>query len=201
MLETLNAWDKSVFLFLNGIHASWADPLFWVISGTATWIPFYALLLFLIIRKDSNRFANLQWKQLAILVFSMVLTITLADQTASGFMKPFFERLRPSHAQELEGLVHLLKNGNGDIYKGGRYGFVSSHAANSFALMLFIIRVMKSNALNAIMVIWAITVSYSRIYLGVHYPGDILGGALVGMLAGFAGSALYLNFIPKWNKA
>lgn len=201
MLETLNAWDQSVFLFLNGIHASWADPIFWAISGTVTWIPFYAFLLFVIIRKYSNAFRDFQWQSVALLVVSIALTITLADQTASGFMKPFFERLRPSHAPELEGLVHLLKKGNGDIYKGGKFGFVSSHAANSFALMLFVIRVVRHNMLSIFMVVWAIVVSYSRIYLGVHYPGDLLGGALVGMLAGYVGSALYLNFIPKWSKA
>lgn len=199
MISWLDKLDQSLFLFFNGLHASWLDGFFWLISGVKIWIPFYALLLFLIIRKDSNGFKSVQWKQIIALVLTIALTITIADQLASGLLKPLIGRLRPSHNPSLEGIVHLLKNSNGDFYRGGKYGFVSSHAANSFALAIFIVKVLASKRWSIVLLTWASFVSYSRIYLGVHYPGDILGGAIVGILAGEIGSRLYLISRTKWS--
>ena len=200
MLELLNAWDTELFLTLNGLHTSWLDPVFWIISGTKTWIPFYAWLLYLILKKDTHAFKQIDWRIIASLVVCIALLITTADQLASGLLKPTIARFRPSHEPALEGLVHLWAYDTGDFYKGGKYGFVSSHAANSFALAVFIIRTMAKKWLTNIMLIWAVVVSYSRIYLGVHYPGDILGGAFIGILSGLFWSFTYAKIKTNLQK-
>ena len=118
------------------------------------------------------------------------LLITLADQSASGFFKPFFERLRPCHNPEIEHLVHTIKR------CGGQYGFASSHASNTFALGTFLFLVYR-NKWSKLMLVWAAVVSYSRIYAGVHYPGDILVGAILGVLSAFIVYGLYRKFFYK----
>ncbi len=197
MIEQLNQWDTELFLTLNGIHVDWLDPIFWFISGTKSWIPFYAWLLYMILKKDTAHFKQIDWRLIAGLVVSVALLITTADQLASGLLKPLVGRFRPSHEPSIEGLVHLLLNDNGDFYRGGKYGFVSSHAANSFALAVFVSRVVKKRWLTYLLIVWAVLVSYSRIYLGVHYPGDIIGGALIGIGAAFLWSELYSQFKLK----
>lgn len=173
MLETLIELDKELFFFLNGLHAEWLDHIMYWISDKLIWIPFYAWLLYLIIR---------EYKLKAIIWLAGIgLAITAADQLLSGFMKPFFERYRPSRDPELEGLVHIVKG-----YTGGRYGFASSHAGNVFALTTFIFFMFrKKYGWIGRLFLWAVIVSYSRVYLGVHYPGDILVGAIVGVIMGW----------------
>lgn len=198
MLEKLIELDQQLFLKLNGLHNSFFDPIMWWTSDMLIWVPFYAFLLYLVLKKESNSWTNFNWKNPVILVVSIAVTITIADQVASGFCKPFFERFRPSHEPVLDGLVHLLKNSNGDIYKGGKYGFVSSHAANSFALAVLLVQLFNPYKYRYLLILWAAVVAYSRIYLGVHYPGDILGGTLVGIFAGFVGFKLYAFLNKKF---
>ncbi len=174
MLETLIELDKELLLFLNSFHTPWLDPVMIWITKTFFWLPLYLFLLFLVIqnfKKDS-------W----IVLIGIVIAILLADQITASLMKPFFERLRPSRDPNLQGLVHLV---NG--YKGGKYGFASSHAANTFATALFFWLLFKDRyRWMWVLFVWAIVMTYSRIYLGVHYPGDII----VGMLVGFIGALL-----------
>lgn len=186
MLDALIALDQEVFLWFNGFHNTFFDGLMWWISDDLIWSPFYALMLFFALRKlRSQKLTSL--KYVAALVISVVITIAIADQVASGFLKPTVERLRPSHEPALEGMVHNVENPmKGGIYKGGKYGFVSSHAANTFGFAVFFLLLFKSNWGKSLL-LWAAVVSYSRIYLGVHYPGDIIGGALVGLGAGVIG--------------
>lgn len=190
MIETLDALDKQAMIWLNGFHWSWLDPIMWTISGTATWIPFYAILLAIMARTQFKNHLN-DWRQWMVLIISVALAITLADQIASGFFKPFFERLRPSHQAELEGLLHHLADENGNIYKGGLYGFVSSHASNSFAVALLGSMLIHKKAFTIGLFTWAVLVSYSRIYLGVHFPGDIIGGAIIGLMSAWVAVKLY----------
>jgi undecaprenyl-diphosphatase len=179
MIETLNTIDTHIFLFLNGINSPFFDEFMMLFTGKTIWIPFYSSLLYLFIRF---------WKKDAIwIVLGVVLCILIADQIASGLLKPLIERPRPSRAEELEGLVHLLRG-----YRGGRYGFVSSHAANSVALAIYCSLLFRNNIHAWAIGIWAAVVSYSRICLGVHYPGDIIGGAIVGTFA-----ALFCVFLLK----
>ncbi|MBT1704544.1 phosphatase PAP2 family protein [Chryseosolibacter indicus] len=174
-MEHLIELDKKFFLLLNSLHSEELDQVMMYISQTIIWVPLYLLLLFLILRK----YRNDSWLPL----LGILITIVIADQFASGVLKPITQRLRPSREPSLEGLVHIV---NG--YKGGKYGFASSHAANTFGLATFIWLIFRENLKWCLLLfIWAAVVSYSRIYLGVHYPGDIVAGILIGVLAAFAG--------------
>ena len=174
MIETLNSWDTDLFLALNGAHNSFWDFIMWWASNKLIWIPLYAFFLFLIIRV-------FKWKSIWILL-SVAILITLSDQLSVHLFKNIFQRLRPCHEPLLDGLVHIV---NGKC--GGQFSFVSSHAANSFALATFILLLLKRNYkyLFIPVLIWLTLVGYSRIYLGVHYPGDIIVGGLFGFFIGW----------------
>ncbi len=188
MLEILNTWDTELFLFLNGLHVSFMDPVMFFISGTKTWIPFYALVLFFLFRKE-------KWNGILALVFA-VLVIVLADQISVKMFKNVFERFRPTHTPAIKDLIHTVNN-----YRGGKFGFVSSHAANTFGFAMFMSLFFKNRWAVSGFFFWAAVVSYSRIYLGVHYPGDILGGAVLGSLIGllvyWTYSWAYSKFLNK----
>lgn len=175
-METLIELDKSLFFFLNGLHAPWLDMVMYYASETWTWVPLYAFLLALIIRTWG--WETLWW------LLAVAIAVTLADQITSGFMKPFFERYRPSRDPDImEGLVHVVND-----YRGGRFGFASSHAANSFGIATTLYLVLRRHyRYTGWLFVFAAFVSYSRIYLGVHYPGDILVGGAIGAAAGWLG--------------
>ncbi|MCU7613934.1 phosphatase PAP2 family protein [Chryseobacterium sp. GMJ5] len=173
ILEYLNKIDTELFLAINGKHNAFFDLIMYWASDKLFWIPFYALLLILLIRI---------YKRFTIFILvAITVTITLCDQTASGILKNLVKRYRPSHEPDLAPLIHLSKAG-----AGGDYGFVSSHSANAFGLLTFLFFLLpaKYNGLKIVLLFWALLVSYSRIYNGVHYPFDIIGGALVGIIYG-----------------
>lgn len=200
MIEFLDGYDKQLLLWLNGFHNSFWDPVMWWTSSAPFWIPFYLILMFILVKYRKSDVQMETFKQVLLIIGSIAVAILLADQISSGFFKPFFERFRPSHSPDLIGQVHLLADPNGSIYKGGLYGFVSSHAANSFAIAWFVAALLKSRRSWLIMMFWASLVSYSRIYLGVHYPGDIIGGAIIGMLSGWTAASLFFYLEKKWIK-
>jgi len=179
MMEELISLDKRLFLYLNQHHTPWLDPVMFWMSQTYTWVPLYAFLLFLAFKQYGRE----TW----LVVVCITITITLSDQLASGVFKPLFLRLRPSHDPELETLIHYV---NG--YKGGLYGFASSHASNVFALATFFWLVFRKKY-NGIVILfaWAAVVAYTRIYLGVHFPGDVIAGALIGVLVAWVGYLLF----------
>jgi len=182
MLEFLIEFDQQLFLWLNGFHADWLDPIMLIITNRNPWIPLYALILFFVIKQ-------LRWQSWSMLLAFAVL-ITLADQAASGFFKPFFERLRPCHEPSIQAMVHMVKG------CGGKFGFASSHASNTIALATFLWLIYR-NVYAKMMIVWAIVVSYSRIYVGVHYPGDIIMGAILGILAAIITYNLYKRIFPN----
>lgn len=198
MIEFIDSLDKDILIFLNGFHNPFMDSVMWWISSAPFWIPFYLVLLFFIGKSRNMNWPNQNYKQWFFIGVSIGVAILLADQISSGFFKPFFERLRPSHNPELEGIVHLLTNAEGNIYKGGMYGFVSSHAANSFAIAWFASTLINTKKAWLVLMFWAALVSYSRIYLGVHYLGDIIGGTIVGLISGKIAAQLYFYLEEKW---
>lgn len=188
MLETLNNLDIAIFSFLNGLHNPYLDYLMWMFSGKFTWVPMCCVLLTFMFIKN--------WKQALLILVMIALVITLADQISSTFIKPCVERLRPTHNDALNDTIHIVND-----YRGGLYGFVSSHAANSFGVAMLLILILKKWYFTLTISAWAIIVSYSRIYLGVHYPGDILGGMILGLLCGLTAYGTYIavgNY--KWFK-
>ena len=168
MLDEIKRLDTAAFLWLNGQHSTLWDGLMYWITHRLTWVPLYALIIFLLFRRY-------RW-QAAWMILVIVLVITLADQTASTWLKPFFGRLRPCHEPTLTGTVHLVSG------CGGRFGFVSSHSANTFGLATTLWLLLRREVKYiGLLFVWAFLVSYSRIYVGVHYPLDLAGGALVGI--------------------
>ena len=172
--EIISFWvsiDERLLLVLNGSHCPFFDALMWTVSDKWVWAPFYVLLAYLVLRRS-------MWRHglLCLLVIGLVILVT--DQTCASLIRPAVQRLRPSSPDNpISPLVHIL---NG--YHGGRYGFPSCHAANTFALAVFLSLYFHRRRMTVLLVVWATVVSYSRIYLGVHYPGDILCGALVGCI-------------------
>ena len=171
MIDLLEQLDKSLFLFLNSIHNESWDQIMLFISGKVEWIPLYIILLILII---------LKYKRKAVwIILASALLILLSDQISVQVFKEGFQRYRPCHNLDIKSLVHIVNN-----KCGGTYGFVSSHATNSFAIATFIGLLLKRQEMKwalLLLVVWAAIVSYSRIYLGVHYPSDVVGGALLGI--------------------
>jgi len=187
-METLIDLDKKLFLFLHGLNNPFLDPIMYYATNTFFWLPIYLLLIFLIFKNYKKE----GW----FILLGAALTILLADQITSSLMKPFFARFRPSHEPSLQNLVHLV---NG--YKGGLYGFASSHAANTFGTAIFVWLVLSPFYRRVGWIFaWAAFMTYTRIYLGVHYPGDILVGAIIGLACGWIGYRLSRWLIERFAK-
>ncbi len=184
MIDQLKEWDQHFLLFLNQFHTSGLDPVMLTITRTEFWTPLFLFLIYLVFKN----FKNGGW----IVLLGVAVTILLSDQITSTFMKPFFQRLRPSHEPSLDSLLHLVADAQGNIYRGALYGFASGHAANTAGVAFFVFLLFR-NTYRWIWTIflWAIIMSYTRIYLGVHYPGDILVGAMVGIFSSWVGFRFY----------
>jgi len=188
LIETLKHLDTQLFLFLNGKHNEFWDFVMYWASEKMIWIPVYIFFLYLIIRHFKK---NSYW-----IILSAIAMIVVSDQLSVHAFKNVFMRLRPCHEPELEGLVHLVKN-----KCGGDFGFVSSHAINHFAVAAFfsVIFFKRIRYFIPLIMLWAAFISYSRIYLGVHYPGDVICGGLAGASLGLLFGKLSLLFISRYS--
>ena len=186
-MNTLISLDQQWLLAINGWHAEWADVLMWYVSKSTTWLPLYALLVGFVVYKfgiqwylSTQNTSNYRFTALLrvfIVLAGFAVAVGLSDFVSSGIIKPWVCRLRPTHEPALAGMLHLV---NG--YTGGMYGFVSSHAANTVACALLFSLLYRNKYATVALMLWVALNCYSRMYLGVHYPGDIIGGLLVGTL-------------------
>ncbi|MBR6508822.1 MAG: phosphatase PAP2 family protein [Paludibacteraceae bacterium] len=189
MFNELIHIDQSWLLAINGAHCGVMDQVMWYISQAWVWIPLYVVLIGLLIWRFG-------WKWGLVYTVALVAAVGLSDWISSGVIKHLVCRPRPTHEPALEGLVHVV---NG--YVGGLYGFVSSHAANTMSLaVLFGLIWNKINHQAWWLLSYVVVNCYSRMYLGVHYPGDILGGLVVGTVMAFAVYGL-LNLVWRVRKS
>lgn len=187
MIDFLIDLDTKILFFVNSLHSPFWDSFMWLYSGRFIWVPMYASLLFVL-------FKCYNWRQAIIYVLAISLTILFADQLCASILRPIFERLRPANVENpISDLVHIV---NG--YRGGRYGFPSCHAANSFALAAILSLIFNKRRMTVFIFIWAFLNSYSRAYLGVHYPGDLIVGAFVGSFVGAVTYCAAIGFMARF---
>jgi undecaprenyl-diphosphatase len=183
MVRLLTELDKWLLLLINSHHNSFWDSMMWFASGIINWFPVYIFLLFLLIYK----FRKQSW----LLILLVIPLIFVSDELSSEVLKPLVHRLRPSHEPGIENLLHFVSG-----YRGGLYGFVSSHACNFFAVATYLHLTAsgKISWLPFLMYPIVLLVIYSRIYLGVHYPSDVIAGSLLGALLGWLTARIYNHF-------
>ena len=183
--NTLLALDQHLLLALNRAHTPALDALMTFASNRNVWFPAYLLLA---------GWLGWHFRRRALRLLPLLVgAVGLADSITSRLFKPFFGRLRPCHAPALAGRLHLPDG------CGGPFGFLSSHAANSVALAVFLLLTLPAGRFRALKIgafVWAALLSYSRLYLGAHYPTDVLGGAVVGAVLAWGAAALFKKTTP-----
>lgn len=185
-MEWIKQIDESLLLFLNSFHNAFWDKAVTLFTSIEIWIPFYLLIVYVIIKT---------YKKNSIYILILIgLSIVFSDQF-SGLIKNSVQRLRPTHDPVLEGLVHNVYN------RGGMFGFFSAHAANTFTLAIISAKLFKNQAFTILIFVWAMLVSYTRVYIGLHYPGDIITGWVWGFLAGLAFYQLMVFVQKKYFKS
>ena len=177
MIDSFIEYDERLFLALNELHATWLDPIMLWSSGNLLWLPLYAFLLY--------QLSRLPRIHTIVALLCIAAGIALSDQLTSTVLKPLVARPRPTWNTELGPLVHTVND-----YRGGHFGFPSSHAANTFCVAVLLILILRKRWFLWLL-LWSAWVSYSRIYLGVHYPADVLIGALLGSGCGWIAFGLY----------
>lgn len=194
-METLEAWDRAIVLAVNGWHQPWLDEVMWIVSGKLTWFPIWLLFLYW-------AFQTLERKHFWIFLACALASIGIADFTASQLIKEGIQRYRPSHNMLLNEQLHFYQISAKDKYLGGLYGFVSNHASNFFAILSWVAILFWNSRRGFVFVMFgaAVLVAFSRLYLGVHYLSDLIGGAIWGILISYlVYRFVYLFLLKKYD--
>lgn len=191
LVEKILPYERDLFLWLNDHHTAYWDTFMWIYSGKLIWLPLAIVGLIIYVYK-------IKWTEALLVLVCAVLVGMLCDFFSAQVIKPYFERFRPTHHPDFQELVQVVKG-----YRGGRYGFISNHAANGFGVVAFASLLFRYKYFTLTMILWATITGYSRIYLGVHFLSDIIGGVIWGTFSGVLVYYIYLTsrrFILKVPK-
>lgn len=189
MTDFLIDTDAQIYLFFNSLHTPILDEFMMLFTGKFIWVPMYIAIAVMLLKTFGPKLTF-------IYIVAIALAITLTDQTCAHYIRPLVARLRPSNPDSPLSSMAILVNG----YRGGAYGFPSCHSANSFALATFICCLVRQRKVSIFILSWATLNSYTRLYLGVHYPGDLLAGAVIGTFFGFLCCYIAKRFSPEKRK-
>lgn len=186
MLERILVYERDAFLWLNGSHTAYWDNFMWLFSGKIVWLPLAVFILGVLVYKKN-------WRESVLILLAIALTITLCDQFASHLCKPLFTRFRPTHHPDFMNQVQVVFG-----YRGGAYGFISSHAANAFGFATFMSLLFRNKLFTGTILLWSFVTVYTRIYLGVHFISDIIPGIASGCFFGYIVYLIYVKARRKW---
>jgi undecaprenyl-diphosphatase len=205
MIEFANQIDTSLFSYLNSLNNDFFDVIFLWITEKYSWVFLYVIILGLLAWRYMSvrleicyghpirlRYQKSHWPWLMLSVIFVLLAVAMGDQVSVHLFKNVFQRLRPSHVEDLAEFIHLPRR------QGGLYGFVSGHATTSFALAYFTSRIIGLRWYTRIIFLWAVIFSYSRIYIGVHYPGDSISGAMLGIFIAWLLLRVWVAIGNQW---
>ena len=193
MIENLNTLDHELMLWLNYDGGTFQDAFWYTLSQIPSWIPLYITIIFVMLQPSDGQ-KQKRWMKFILLLLFTALVFAFTDQISAGIIKPLVQRPRPSHDGSIMDRLHFVND-----YHGGAYGFVSSHAANCFGLAVWVSCLYKRRSLVTAMILYAVLNCYSRIYLGVHFPGDIICGTILGILCGWLGYYCYTRFCQRFS--
>lgn len=182
-MEEIIQFDKQLLLMVNGSDSTFLDWVVMTLTNAKTWIPLYLSLLYVVVKTNRNV------REVLLIVAAAGLCVLLAGTIDDEIVKPLVARWRPTHDPQIGSLVDTVND-----YRGGNYGFFSAHASNTFSIALFFSLLMRQRLLTIGLVLWSLTNCWTRLYLGVHYPGDITVGLIWGALVGYGVYRLYLRF-------
>ena len=182
-MEEIIQFDKQLLLLVNGSDSTFLDWVVMTLTNAKTWIPLYLSLLYVVIR------ANRNVRDVLLILCAAGLCVLLAGTIDDEIVKPLVARWRPTHDPQIGSLVDVV-----DGYRGGDYGFFSAHASNTFSIALFFSLLMRQRLLTIGLITWSLVNCWTRMYLGVHYPGDITVGLLWGAIVGYSVYRLYCRF-------
>ena len=173
MVEKILVYEREAFFALNGSDSVFLDHVRWIFTGKAVWLPLAVLILLVLTYKKN-------WRESLLVLLAIALVVTLCDQFASHLCKPLFMRYRPTHHPDFMEQVKTVFD-----YRGGRYGFISSHAANAFGFATLMTLILRDKLFGWTIFLWATMTAYTRVYLGVHFISDIVPGAISGLFFGY----------------